>query len=225
VDEVLHADNAVLAELLLDDRVVSDGDALAVDLGVTALVDELADGLEVGLAVGDVGLNKAEHLLGGLGHADEDTVVDLEEAEKLEDLLGLGGNLGDTLEADDEVDLGLGGDVEVAGLAGLALEADLLLLLGNVLLDVLVGTLEDDLALGEAGLASLSRGGELGLASGLVGAALLEKRLGDGNLLWGSQRRFVDVALGRAEEESLARWSTGSCSCADLAAERQEATP
>jgi hypothetical protein len=157
VDEVLHADNAVLAELLLDDRVVSDGDALAVDLGVTALVDELADGLEVGLAVGDVGLNKAEHLLGGLGHADEDTVVDLEEAEKLEDLLGLGGNLGDTLEADDEVDLGLGGDVEVAGLAGLALEADLLLLLGNVLLDVLVGTLEDDLALGEAGLRCLAK--------------------------------------------------------------------
>lgn len=152
VNEVLNADNAELAELLLDDRVVGDGDALAADLGVSALVDKLADGLEVGLTVGDVGLNEAEHLLGGLGHANEDTVVDLEEAEELEDLLGLGGKLGDTLKTNNEVDLGLGSDVVVAGLAGLALEADLLLLLGEVLLDVLVGTLEDDLALGLAGL-------------------------------------------------------------------------
>lgn len=127
------------------------------ELGVATLVDELANGLKVGLAIGNVGPNEAEHLLGGLSHADKDTVVDLEEAEKLEDLLGLGGNLGDTLEADDKVDLRLGGDVEVTGLAGLALEADLLLLLGNVLLDVLVSALENDLALGETGLRCLAK--------------------------------------------------------------------
>ena len=147
VDEVLNADDTVLAELLLDDGVVGDGDALAVDLGVTALVDELTDGLEVDLTVGNVRVDDLEHLLGGLGDADKDTVVDLEKTEKLEDLLGLGGDLGDTLQADNEVDLGLGWDVEVTSLAGLTLETDGLLLLRSVLLDVLVGTLEDGLAL------------------------------------------------------------------------------
>jgi hypothetical protein len=89
-------DDAELAELLLDDGVVGDGDSLTVNLGVTSLVDELSDSLEVDLSVGDVRLNELEHLLGGLGDSDEDTVVDLEESEELQDLLGLGGDLGDT---------------------------------------------------------------------------------------------------------------------------------
>ena len=42
--------------------------------------------------------------------------------------------------------------MEVASLAGLALESDLLLLLVLVLLDVLVRTLEDDLSLGDSAL-------------------------------------------------------------------------
>lgn len=92
----VRTDDAELAELLLDDGVVGDGESLAVDLGVSSLVDELPDGLEVDLAVGDVWLDESEHLLGGLGHSDEDTVVDLQESEELEDLLGLGGDLGDT---------------------------------------------------------------------------------------------------------------------------------
>jgi len=86
VDEVLHADEAVLAEGLLDDLVGGDGDALAGDLGETALVDELADGLEVGIAVGDVGLDKTEHHDGGLVEADKDTVEDLAQTEEAEDL-------------------------------------------------------------------------------------------------------------------------------------------
>lgn len=51
VDEVLNADDAVLAEHLLNLGVLADGDALAVDLGIAALVDELLDGLQVGEAV------------------------------------------------------------------------------------------------------------------------------------------------------------------------------
>lgn len=46
--------------------------------------------------VGDVWLDETKHLLSGLGDLDEYTVVDLEEAEELEDLAGLGGNLVDT---------------------------------------------------------------------------------------------------------------------------------
>lgn len=96
VDQILHTDNAVLAEVLLDDLVVRQGNALLVDLSVTALVDELADGLQVGVTVGDVGVDNGQHLLGSLGKADEDTVVDLQQTEQLEDLAGLRSDLVDT---------------------------------------------------------------------------------------------------------------------------------
>lgn len=83
VDEILNADDTVLAEVLFDDLVVGEGEALAVDLAVTALVDELTDGLEVGVTVGNVGVDDGEHLGGSLVQADKDTVVDLEETQQL----------------------------------------------------------------------------------------------------------------------------------------------
>ena len=152
VDEILHADDAVLAEVLLNDGVVGEGNALLVDLAVSALVDKLLDGLEVGVTVGNPGLDDLDHLSGSLGDADEDTVVDLEKTEELEDLAGLGGDLVDTLDADKEDELGLSGDVERAILLGGAVKADLLALDIAVLLDVGLGALEDDTTLLLVGL-------------------------------------------------------------------------
>lgn len=97
VNQVLHADDAVLAEVLLDEGVVGQGDALLVDLAISTLVDQLLDGLEVGVAVSDPGLDDLDHLSSSLGDTDEDTVVDLEKTEKLKDLAGLGRNLVDTI--------------------------------------------------------------------------------------------------------------------------------
>lgn len=97
VDKILNADDAVLAKVLLDDLVVGEGEALAVDLAVTALVDELTDGLEVGVTIGDIGVDDGEHLGGSLVQADKDTVVDLEKTQQLQDLAGLGSNLVDTI--------------------------------------------------------------------------------------------------------------------------------
>jgi hypothetical protein len=97
VDQVLHADNAVLAEVGLNESIISEGDALLVDLSVSALVDEFTDGLQVGVSVGNPWLDDLEHLQGGLSHANEDTIVDLEKTEKLEDLSRLWGNLVDTV--------------------------------------------------------------------------------------------------------------------------------
>jgi len=152
VDEILHADNTVLAEVLLNDGVVGKGNALLVDLSVSTLVDELLDGLQVGVTVGDPGLDNLEHLSGSLGDTDEDTVVDLQKTEQLEDLAGLGGHLVDTLDADDEDQLSLGRDESrVLGL-GDAVKTDLLTLSITVLLDVLLSTLEDDLTLLLVGL-------------------------------------------------------------------------
>ena len=97
VDQIFHADNAVLAEVLLNDLVVGKSNALLVDLSVATLVDELTDSLEVGVTVGDEGVDNGQHLLGGLGETDEDTVVDLEQTEELQDLTGLGSDLVDTV--------------------------------------------------------------------------------------------------------------------------------
>jgi len=149
VDQVLHAHDAELAEVLLDDGVVGEGDALLLArLGVAALVDELAHALEVGVAVGDEGLDNLQHLRGGLSQADEDAIVDLEQAEELQGLALLRVDLVDTLDADDEGELGLGRDVVAALLLGDAGEADLLALCVTVLLDVGLGALEDGVALG-----------------------------------------------------------------------------
>lgn len=49
--EILHGENVVFAKRLLNDAVVGQRDALFVDLTVSALVDQLAHGLQVGLAI------------------------------------------------------------------------------------------------------------------------------------------------------------------------------
>lgn len=152
VDQILHADNAELAEVLLDDLVVGEGSALLVDLSVTTLVQKLADGLQVGVTVGNVGVDDGQHLLGSLGETNESTRVDLEQTQELEDLAGLGSNLVDTLDTDNEDELGLTLNEEAALLASNAVEADLLALSGAVLLDVGLGTLEDNTTLLLVGL-------------------------------------------------------------------------
>lgn len=97
VDQVLNADNAVLAKGVLDKLVVSQRDALLVDLAISTLVDKLTYGLKVGVTVSDVWVDNGQHLLGSLGQLDKDAIVDLEESEELENLARLGGNLVDTI--------------------------------------------------------------------------------------------------------------------------------
>ena len=101
VNQIFDGEDAVLAEDLLDLLVVDERDTLAVQLGITTLVDEFADGLEVGVTVGDVGLDKTEHFNGGLGQTDKDSIVDLAETEESQDLLDLGGNLVNTTNTND----------------------------------------------------------------------------------------------------------------------------
>ncbi len=96
VDDIFNAENTVFAQVLLNDAVVSDGQALAVDLSKAALVNQFANRLKVGSTVSDVGLDKLQHLEGGAVQLDEDTVEDLTETQQLEDLLDLGADLVDT---------------------------------------------------------------------------------------------------------------------------------
>ena len=96
MDQVLHAYNAVLAQILFDDLVVGEGDALLIDLPIAALIDEVADSFEGWVAVGDVGFDDFEHFQCSFCEADENTIVDLEEAEELEDFAGFWGDFVDT---------------------------------------------------------------------------------------------------------------------------------
>ena len=65
VDQVLHAHDAILAEVVFDKLVVGERDALLVDLAVATLIDKFADRLEGGVAVGNVGLDDLEEFGGG----------------------------------------------------------------------------------------------------------------------------------------------------------------
>jgi hypothetical protein len=201
VDEILNTDEAVLAEVLLDGGVVAQGDALLVDLSVSALVDQLANGLKVGGTVSDVRVNQLEHLSSGVGEAEEDTVVNLEKTEQLEDLAGLRSDVVDTLDTDNEDQLGLGRNIEVTSSLSLAVETNLITLLGAVFANVLVSALEDDATLGKGGLASLS---QLGSALGgglLLSLPLLQKSLWDKDLLVGG-----DSAIRMRSSENIGKY-------------------
>lgn len=157
VNEVLDAENVKLTELLGDDGVVGERDALASNLTITTLVDQVLHGLEVGVTPGDVGGDEGQHLLHGLGKADEDGVVDLAKTEELEDLSGLGINSVDTTDTDDESNLGLRVNVENTRVFGEAAVANEGLLSILVLLVVLLSTLVDNLASLSVGLRSETR--------------------------------------------------------------------
>ena len=97
VDQILNTDDPVLAKSTLNNGVISKSDTLLLDLSISTLVDELTNGLQVGVSVGDPWLDNLKHLKCGLSHANKNTVVDLEETEELKDLAGLWCNLVDTV--------------------------------------------------------------------------------------------------------------------------------
>ena len=97
VNQILHADDSVFAQRLFNNLIVSEGDALLVDLSIATLVDKLTNGLQVGVPIGNVWVDDGKHLSGSLGKTDEDTIVDLQETEELKNLARLWCNLVDTL--------------------------------------------------------------------------------------------------------------------------------
>lgn len=95
--EILHALNIALhLQLALDEEVVGDGNALSLDLQETSLVDQIPDGLEVGVTPGDVGLTDSQHINGGLVQLHKYPIVDLPQAEELQDFADFGSNFVDT---------------------------------------------------------------------------------------------------------------------------------
>ena len=108
VDEIFGADDALVSEGALYNRIIGESNASFVDFTEPTLVDELTHSLEVGVSVCHKGVYFLQHVHCGFVHFDEDTRVDLSETEELQDLLGLGGDAVETADTDDEDHLGLG---------------------------------------------------------------------------------------------------------------------
>ena len=148
VDQILDGEDSELAEDLLNLLVLHQRNALLVQLGETTLVDQLADGLEVGVTVSDVGLDQTEHFDGGLVQAHEDGVVDLAQAEELQGLLHLGRGLVDTTNTDDDSNATLGLSEQVSVSTGISSLGNQISLHLSVPLGVLGTALDHLLSLG-----------------------------------------------------------------------------
>ena len=84
--QIFHANNTKLAQALLDNLVVGEWNTLLIDLAVATFVNEIAHGLDAGVAIGNPRLDDFKHLARGLGEFDEAAVIYLEKTEELKDL-------------------------------------------------------------------------------------------------------------------------------------------
>ena len=122
MDQVLHAHNVVLLQGLFHQGIVTQWDPLLVDLAVAALVDEFSDGLQVGLAIGHIGLDQLQHGQRRLAGTHKHGVVDLQKTQQLQDLAWFGCNVVDTADTDDQEEFGLCGNKVAAVGFGLAVQ-------------------------------------------------------------------------------------------------------
>lgn len=152
MNEILHADNAIFAKIFFNNGIVSERDTLFIDFTISTLIDKLPDALEIRIAVSNPGLDDLNHLRGSLGNFDKNAIIDLKKTEKLEDFAWLRRDLVDALDTNHKNKLGFGRYIERAFLLGNASESNLFALGVTVLLDVLFGTLENDLSFVLVGL-------------------------------------------------------------------------
>lgn len=147
VNQVLNGDDTVFTELALDDGIVGKSDSLLVDLTVTSLVQKLSNGGQRWVTVSDVWLSKLQELRSSLGDSNKDTGVDLEQSKQLQNLSWLRGNLGNTLDSNNENQLVLSLDIERAVSLGLTFGIDQSTLSLKVLLGVSSSSVKDGLSL------------------------------------------------------------------------------
>lgn len=61
MDQILDTEDTVFAEIIFNYLVVGEWDTLLLDLAIAALVDEVADGFDRGVAVCDIRFNDLDH--------------------------------------------------------------------------------------------------------------------------------------------------------------------
>jgi hypothetical protein len=106
VDQILNADDVVFLESSLNDSIVSDSNSIVSLFGESTLVDQFPHGLEAGGSVSHIRLDEFQHLAGSLVDSNEYGIVDLTESEQLQDLAGLGVQVVDTSNSNNQNELG-----------------------------------------------------------------------------------------------------------------------
>jgi len=181
VDDIFDADDSIFAEFLSDQVVVGDGDSLPLDLQEASLIQQVANGFEIRRSVSDVRLDEFEHSEGGSVQSHKRRVVDLFQAQELQDFPRLRIDTVDTSDSNDDGELGFGLDEEVASGASLAPQVDNRSLLIAILSNISLGSFEDRAPQSPTFdfqfLAILLTFGQEFLSA----FALLENGLGDGN--------------------------------------------
>jgi hypothetical protein len=99
VDQIFHTNDTILTKSLFNDGVVRQRDAFLVDLSMSALVDQFTNRLQVRSSPGDIRFDQLQHLHRAVVQTNEDSRVDLTQAQQLENFARLGSNLVDTLQS------------------------------------------------------------------------------------------------------------------------------
>ena len=142
VNDIFNTLDVERTELLSNHCVGSDWDTLTVDTEETTLVDQIGDGLDGWCTPGDVWSSADQHVNGCLVNTEEDTVVNLQETQELEDLTDLWCNTVGTQDTDNKEDLCFLWDKELTGLCSLTLHTDNVCSICTVLSRVLLCALE-----------------------------------------------------------------------------------
>merc|ERR1711915_64227 len=82
MDHILHTDDLVLAKGLLNNFIVIEGYALAVDFAKSTLVDQFSYRLQIWVSPCDVWFNQADHVECCLVEADKGGIVNLSQTKK-----------------------------------------------------------------------------------------------------------------------------------------------
>merc|ERR1712180_122208 len=83
VDQILNTDDPTGSQYLFNNFIVTDGNALVVHLCKSSLVDQLSDGLQVGVTPSYERLHQTQHVQGAFVEFHESSVVDLSKTKKL----------------------------------------------------------------------------------------------------------------------------------------------
>ena len=199
VDQVVHAQDAELAQHLLHLLVLHQRHTLLVQLRVATLVHQHTHRLQVGVSVGNVGLHQTQHLLRGLVQTHEHSVVDLAQTQQLQRLSHLRRGLVDTANTDHDGQTTLALSEQVALSMSLSSLGDqislhlaitpMLLAHLSVLLLVLLAALDHLLSLGLGGSSHISGNLLSGSLQLRIAALLQNNRLGTRKWVRATQTR------------------------------------
>mmetsp|Transcript_31847 Transcript_31847/g.52500 ORF Transcript_31847/g.52500 Transcript_31847/m.52500 type:complete len:219 (-) Transcript_31847:141-797(-) len=137
--QISSASNSESSETFLNDRVISNRNALSVELSESTLVHQLLDSLTCRITVGNIWFNQTQHANGSFVQTHKSGIVKLQQTKETHDLLGLWRDSNATTNAHHQTELWFGRDVESSIDLGLAAIVNGSLLFGSIFSSILLG--------------------------------------------------------------------------------------